>query len=91
MTKQLGMDLVSEDSRKYHVRVEQPGDSADDLILRVFKDDGVLMHVDEMFLNHFLDTHCNRRLFHARTGVLFSVDAYSVLRSWVLMIQELTR
>jgi hypothetical protein len=89
-TKQLGMDLVSEDGKKYHARIEQKGDSPD-LTFRLFKDEGVLMHVAEFPAVFFTSSDATRRLFHAKTGVMFTVEAFGVMKWWTRMIWDMTR
>jgi hypothetical protein len=89
-TKQLGMDLVSEDGKKYHARIEQQGDSPD-LTFRLFRDEGPLMHVTEFPAEFFTNADATRRPFAAKTGVMFSVEAFGVMKSWIRMIWEMTR
>jgi hypothetical protein len=89
-TQQLGIDLISEDGKKYHARIEQKGDSPD-LTFRMFKDEGVLMHVAEFPAAEITVPGYSRRDFHAKTGVLFYVDGFGILKTWVRMIEDLTR
>jgi len=89
-TKQLGMDLVSEDGKKYHARIEQKGDSPD-LTFRLFKDEGVLMHVAEFPAVFFISPDTTRQPFHAKTDVMFTVEAFGVMRSWIRLIWGMTR
>jgi hypothetical protein len=89
-TKQLGMDLVSEDGKKYHVRIEQEGDSPD-IWFRIFKDDGPLMHIDGFPVSDLLSSVDSRRLFQGRTNILFTVEAFGILKSWARMIWDMTR
>lgn len=89
-TRQLGMDLVSEGGQKYHVRLVQEGDSPD-LEFRIFRDEGPLMHVDAFEARFFIGPDLNRRQFADRTQVLFSVEAYGIMKSWIRMVWEMTR
>lgn len=89
--KQLGMDLVTEDKKKYHIRLEQI-DGSKDLTFRLFKDEGVLMHVAEFSAAKIIPAgQYGRRSMAEDTGAMFSVEAYGILRDWVRMVWDMTR
>lgn len=91
-TKTLGMDLVSEAKKPYHFQLEQEGDSRD-LKVRIWEGtaNSVSMHVKDIPLNRMLPVGYGRRMLSEELGgVMFSVEAFGVLRNWMRMVWDLT-
>ena len=89
----MGMDVFAEDGGRYNIRLSSEKGSGG-LELTVFEGfaGSVQMHVTSLSVEAFLMFHSDtRRVFKDRVGVLFPIDTFGIITSWVRMNQELTR